>query len=74
MDAAHHGVAEPCRTPGDGVEDRLDVGGRARDDAEDLAGGGLLLEGLGEVAIAGLELGEQADVLDGDDRLVDDPP
>ena len=54
----------------DGVEHRLDVGGRARDHAQDLAGRGLLLEGLGEVAVARLELLEQPHVLDGDDRLV----
>ena len=32
--------------------------------------GGLLLERFGEVAVARLELGEQAHVLDGDHRLV----
>ena len=37
---------------------------------EDLAGGGLLLERLGEIAIADLELLEEPDVLDGDDGLV----
>src|SRR5262249_48380582 len=40
------------------------------DHAQDLAGRRLLLEGLGQVAIARLQLLEQPDVLDGDDRLV----
>ena len=44
--------------------------GELGDDPQDLAGRGLLLEGLGEVVVAGLELREEADVLDGDDRLV----
>ncbi len=64
------GVAQPERANGDRVEDGLDVGGRARDDAQNLAGRRPLLEGLGEVAVLGLELREQADILDGDDRLV----
>src|SRR4030095_2961927 len=38
--------------------------------AQDLAGGGLLLERLGEGRVLGLKLGEEADVLDGDDGLV----
>ena len=50
------GVAELLGPLADDVEDRLDVGRRARDDAQDLAGRGLLLEGLGEVAVLGLEL------------------
>ena len=44
--------------------------GELGDDPQDLAGRRLLLEGLGEVAVARLELLEQADVLDGDDGLV----
>ena len=52
------------------VEDRLDVGRGATDDAEDLAGRGLLLEGLRQLAVPGLELREQPHVLDGDHRLV----
>ena len=54
----------------DGVQHRLEVRGRARDDSQDLGGGGLLLERLGQLAVARLQLGEQADVLDRDDRLV----
>ena len=51
----------------DGVEDRLDVGRRARDDPQDLAGRRLLLQRLGQLAVPRLELLEQPDVLDGDD-------
>ena len=54
----------------DRVEDRLHVGRRAGDHAQDLAGRRLLLEGLGEVGVLGLQLGEQPRVLDGDGRLV----
>src|SRR5712692_8976443 len=54
---------------GHGVEQRLDVRRRAADDAEDLARRRLLLQGLGKVAVARLQLLEQADVLDGDDGL-----
>src|SRR5215510_5520205 len=42
------GFAEPHRAPGDGVEDRLDVGGRAGDDPQDLAGRRLLLQAFGQ--------------------------
>ena len=69
-DRREHATTQPHHALDDGVEDRLDVGGRARDDPEDLAGRGLLLEGFGEVAVARLELREEADVLDGDDGLI----
>ena len=62
-DRALFGLAEPHRARGDGIEDRLDVGRRARDDTQNLAGGRLLLERL-------FRLVEQADVLDRDDGLV----
>ena len=39
-------------------------------DAQDLARGRLLLEGLGQLAVARLQLREQPHVLDGDHRLV----
>jgi hypothetical protein len=54
----------------DHLEDRADVRRRARDHPQDLAGGGLLLEGLGELTVLGLQLVEQPGVLDGDGRLV----
>jgi hypothetical protein len=41
------------RVRDDGVEDRLDIGGRSRDDAQDLGEGRLLLECLGEAALEG---------------------
>ena len=47
-----------------------DVGWRAADDPQDLAGGRLLLQRLGEVVVARLQLLEQPHVLDRDDRLV----
>ncbi len=43
-------LAEPDRILDDGVEDRLDIGARGRDDPKDLARGLLLLQGVGEVA------------------------
>ena len=49
---------------------RLQVGRRAADDAQDLAGRRLLLQRLGQLAVALLQLLEQPRVLDGDDGLV----
>src|SRR5262249_32728591 len=54
---------QPHRVFNDRVEHRLNVCWRLADHPQDLAGGHLLFEGL-------LRLVEQADVLDGDDRLV----
>ena len=61
-DRAEFAGAQAERVARNHLEHRLGVRGRARDDAEDLAGGGLLLEGLGEVAV-------QASVFDGDRPL-----
>ncbi|HTJ28301.1 MAG TPA: hypothetical protein VMA36_19240, partial [Candidatus Limnocylindria bacterium] len=58
-----HASADRDRVADDRVEDRLDVGGRARDDLEDLRRGGLLFERF-------LRLVEQARVVDRDHRLV----
>src|SRR3972149_875029 len=44
-------IAEMGGALGDGVQHRLQIGGGGADDAEDFAGRGLLLEGLGEVAV-----------------------
>jgi hypothetical protein len=59
------------------VEHRREVAGRGVDDLQDLGRGDLLLQRLGDPAIALLELPiavlqllEQPGVLDGDDRLV----
>jgi hypothetical protein len=63
-------LAETPAARDDGAEHRGDVRGRAADHAEDLARGRLLVQRLREIAVAGLELLEQPDVLDRDDRLV----
>ena len=63
-------TAERHRVPRDRVEHGLNVGGRARDHAEDLAGRGLSRQRTGKVTVALLQLGEQPDVLDRDDGLV----
>ncbi len=44
--------------------------GELTDNAKNLARGRLLLQGLSQVPVAGLQLLEQPDVLDGDDGLV----
>ena len=69
-DLAELGIAEPPPALRDGVEDRLSVGRGARNDAQDLSGDGLLLEGFGQIAVPRFQLGEEAHVLDRDDRLV----
>src|SRR5262249_39296255 len=53
-----------------GVKDGREVGGRATDNSEDLAGGRLRVQRRGQLAVARLELGEQPHVLNGNDRLV----
>jgi hypothetical protein len=63
-------MAEPQGAPHDGVEHRLNVGGGARDDAQDLGRCRLLLQRLGQVTVTSLELLEEPHVLDGDDGLV----
>src|ERR1700730_8283378 len=52
------------------VEHRLDVRRRPADHAENLSGGSLLGETVGELAVARLERLGQAGVLDGDGGLV----
>jgi hypothetical protein len=63
-------LTQACRALRDHVKDGLHVGRRLADNLEDLAGGRLLLQGRGQLAIARLELAEQPHVLDGDHRLV----
>ena len=63
-------AAEARGGANDRLEDRLDVGRRAGDRAQDLARRRPLLQRLREVGVARLELREQPHVLDGDDRLV----
>ncbi len=70
VDDAGFGTAEPGRVLDERLEDGLEIERRATDDLQDFAGGGLLLQRVGQVPVPGLELLEQAHVLDGDDRLV----
>src|SRR5215468_8030381 len=51
------GFAEPHRALGDGVKDRLDVGGRARDDPQDFRRRRLLFQGLGQPPLKVANLG-----------------
>ena len=62
--------AELQRGRRDRVEHGLHIGRRLADHAQDLARRRLLLERLGEIAIARFELVEQTHVLDRDHRLV----
>src|SRR5262249_24595342 len=80
LDVADYRVvcsAESSRILGNGIENRLDIGGRLTDDTKNLACRRLLLQGLGHLGVGLrqrfvllLKLGEQAHILDGDDRLV----
>src|SRR5262245_24440971 len=70
-------ATERDSVPRDGVEDRLGIRRRTRDDAQDLARRRLLLQGLGHLgmgvgqrAVLLLQLGEQPRVLNGDHGLI----
>ena len=63
-------TAKPNRAFDDGVEHRLQVERRPADHLQHFAGGRLLLDGFGEVAVPRVEFGEHAHVLDRDHRLV----
>src|SRR5262245_35320736 len=74
---AKESAAQRHRALDDRVEHRLHVRRRATDNAQDLGGRRLLLQGFGDLpmrlgqrAILFLQLREQADVLDRDDGLV----
>src|SRR5215813_10229758 len=54
----------------DRVQNRLKIARRFADDAQHLCGSGLLLKRLAQLARARLYIVEQADVLDGDYRLI----
>jgi hypothetical protein len=69
-DMAELSFAKLCGTLSNGVEHRLDIGGRAADDAEHIAGRSLILQGLLEFALACLLCLEQPRVLDSDHSLV----
>ena len=66
--------AHPRGIPGDGVQHRLKITGVAADGPEDVARRRLLLQRLGQVAVARLQLREQAHVLDGDHGLIGKRP
>ena len=66
---AERGFAEPPRAADDGLEDRLDVGGRGADDAQDFARRRLVVERFGELAVAGLQFLREPVLLDRDGRL-----
>jgi hypothetical protein len=51
------------------MEHRLQLARRARDDAQHLRGGGLLLQRLAQIIGTLPQLVEQSRILDGDDRL-----
>ena len=70
IDLAELRFAEARRALCDRLENRLRIRRRLADDAQDLARRRLLLECLGDVAIACLQFREQANVLDCDDRLI----
>ena len=63
------GFAKSHRVLRHGVEHRLQVEGGATDHLEHFAGGGLLLQRLGQIVSALAQLAEQARALDSDDGL-----
>src|SRR5262249_6677895 len=68
-----HHIIDPtnlCRAFHNRVEDRLHVRRRAADDTEHLGCCRLMLQSLAQFCITLLDLLEQADVLDGDHRLI----
>ncbi len=72
-DPGHNARVPPQQADGatqDRVEHRLDIRLRLADGAQDVAGGGLRVQRRGQLAVALLELLEQAYVLDRDDGLV----
>src|SRR6516162_4192855 len=69
-ETSHAGLAEPRRRLDDRVENRLQIESRAADDLQQVAGRGLVIERLLEIARARAHLREQTRVLDRDDRLV----
>src|SRR5437867_136417 len=70
VDDSTVGATEPRCVLDERFQDGLEVERGAADDLQDFAGGGLLLQRVGQGLVPGLELLEQAHVLDGNDRLV----
>ncbi len=64
------GFAKPRCGFDEGIEHDLQIEGRAADHLQHVSGRGLLLQRLPQVVGARLDLIEQPDVLDGNDRLV----
>ncbi len=72
-DPGHHARVPPQQADGTSqnrVEHRLDIRLRLADDAQDVAGRGLRVQRRSQLAVARLELGEEAHVLDGNHGLV----
>ena len=67
--AASGALAQSSSVLDDSLEYWMNVRWRTADNRKNLARSGLLLQGLGEIAIAVLEFLEQADVLNCDNRL-----
>src|SRR6266567_1028347 len=67
---AVHPIAEPHGARRDRIEDWLEIRLRPADHAQDFTRRRLLLQRLGQVAVAFLQLLEEAHILDGDDGLV----
>ena len=67
-------IAEPHGALHDGLENRPNVGLGPGHDPEDVAGGGLAIERLGQLLVASLDLATQALVLESDRRLVGEGP
>src|SRR5207247_4292327 len=67
-------LAQPDRVLGQRLEDRLEIERGPPDHLEQLAGRRLLLERDPQLAVARLQLSEEAHVLDGDDRLIGESP
>ena len=63
-------LAKPGRILNERIQHRLEIERRAAYDFQHFARRRLLLEGLGEVAVASLQFLEQPHVLDGDHGLV----
>ena len=64
------GIAQRDRSSDEALEHWREVARVGADQLENLAGGGLELQRLGQVGVAFLDLAEQPGVVDGDRRLV----
>src|SRR5262249_27412010 len=71
-ESQHHVInsTNPGRALDDSIKDRLDVRGRAANDAEYLGRCSLMLQCFAQFCVALLEFFEQPHVLNGDHRLI----